>query len=72
MRINYGSAILFWMPSGGQNRVQKAFLEKFAVQYSYCTLGVAVNCHALVYTYPSATDESIDDWLGSNLCRCMG
>ncbi|QQZ11633.1 (2Fe-2S)-binding protein [Heyndrickxia vini] len=52
--------------------IQKAFVEKFAVQCGYCTSGFILNCHALLQIHPNATDEIIEDWLGSNLCRCMG
>ena len=31
-----------------------------------------MNCHALVNTEPNASDETIKDWLESNICRCTG
>ncbi|RLL41785.1 (2Fe-2S)-binding protein [Oceanobacillus piezotolerans] len=52
--------------------IQKAFIEKFAFQCGYCTPGFLMNCHALVYTEPNASDERIKDWLESNICRCTG
>lgn len=52
--------------------IQSAFVEKFAVQCGYCTPGMIMNCHALVNIYPNATDEIIEEWLESNICRCTG
>ncbi|WP_159888126.1 (2Fe-2S)-binding protein [Paenibacillus puerhi] len=52
--------------------IQKAFIEKFAFQCGYCTPGFLMNCHALVNTEPNASDETIKDWLESNICRCTG
>lgn len=50
--------------------MQKAFIEKGAVQCGYCTPAFILNSHALVTQHPHANDEQIDDWLSSNLCRC--
>jgi carbon-monoxide dehydrogenase small subunit len=50
--------------------VQKAFIEKWAFQCGYCTPGFIVNCHALVNIHPEANDKVIEEWLGSNICRC--
>lgn len=50
--------------------IQKAFLDKFALQCGYCTPAFIVNCHALVTIHPDAGDEVIKEWLQSNLCRC--
>jgi carbon-monoxide dehydrogenase small subunit len=52
--------------------VQKAFIEKWAIQCGYCTSGFIVNAHALIETHPDADDETIEEWLQSNLCRCTG
>lgn len=52
--------------------VQKAFLEHNAYQCGYCTPGFILNAHALVNINPNASDEEIDDWFASNLCRCTG
>lgn len=50
--------------------IQKAFLNKFALQCGYCTPAFIVNCHALVTIHPDAGDEVVKEWLQSNLCRC--
>jgi carbon-monoxide dehydrogenase small subunit len=52
--------------------IQKAFVEKWAIQCGYCTPGFILNCHALAETEPNATDEVIEEWMQSNLCRCTG
>lgn len=52
--------------------IQKAFEEKFALQCGYCTSGFILNSHALLNAHPNADDQTINEWLNSNLCRCMG
>jgi carbon-monoxide dehydrogenase small subunit len=52
--------------------IQNAFVEKFALQCGYCTPGMIMNCHALINICPGAGDMVIDEWLGSNICRCTG
>ena len=52
--------------------VQKAFVDKWAIQCGYCTPGFIVNCHALLTNHPKAKDEVVEEWLQSNLCRCTG
>lgn len=52
--------------------VQRVFLEHNAYQCGYCTPGFVLNAHALVNIHPNASDEEIDDWFASNLCRCTG
>lgn len=50
--------------------MQHAFIEKWAFQCGYCTSGFIMNAHALVNRHPNATDEIMDEWLSSNICRC--
>jgi aerobic-type carbon monoxide dehydrogenase small subunit (CoxS/CutS family) len=50
--------------------IQKAFLEKFAVQCGFCTPGFILNSHALITIHPNAGENEINEWLQSNLCRC--
>ncbi len=52
--------------------LQKAFVEKFAIQCGFCTPGFIVNSHALIKHHPDADDEKIREWLESNTCRCTG
>ncbi|NRD79292.1 (2Fe-2S)-binding protein [Bacillus sp. BRMEA1] len=50
--------------------IQKAFVENFAFQCGYCTPGFIMNCHALLEQHPDADDQTIREWLESNICRC--
>lgn len=50
--------------------IQKAFVEKFAFQCGYCTSGFIMNCQGLINIHPDASDQTINDWLQSNICRC--
>jgi aerobic carbon-monoxide dehydrogenase small subunit len=52
--------------------IQQAFVEHFAFQCGYCTPGFIMNCHALIQRHPDADDETIKEWLESNICRCTG
>ncbi len=52
--------------------IQKAFVEKLGFQCGYCTPGFIMNCHGLVTNRPDADDETIEEWLESNICRCTG
>ncbi|MED3564173.1 (2Fe-2S)-binding protein [Bacillus xiapuensis] len=52
--------------------IQKAFVENFAFQCGYCTPGFIMNCHSLIKQHPDADDQTIKEWLRSNICRCTG
>lgn len=52
--------------------LQEAFVKHWAIQCGYCTSGFIMNSHALLQQHPEASDEIIDEWLASNLCRCTG
>jgi len=52
--------------------IQNSFIEQWAIQCGYCTPGFILNSYALIQQHPDATDEMIDDWLDSNICRCTG
>jgi carbon-monoxide dehydrogenase small subunit len=52
--------------------IQKAFVENFAFQCGYCTPGFIMNCHSLIKQHPDADEETIKEWLQSNICRCTG
>lgn len=50
--------------------IQKAFVENFGFQCGYCTSGFLMVCHSLSKTHPHADDDTIVEWLDSNICRC--
>lgn len=52
--------------------VQKAFVDMWAIQCGFCTPGFIMNCHALMTNHPDADDDTIKEWLQSNICRCTG
>ncbi len=52
--------------------VQNNFIDQWAIQCGYCTPGFILNSYALMEQHPDATDDIIDDWLDSNICRCTG
>ncbi|MBI5444929.1 MAG: (2Fe-2S)-binding protein [Deltaproteobacteria bacterium] len=52
--------------------LQKAFLEKHAVQCGFCTPGMLLSAKALLDRTPRPTREEIRTALSGNLCRCTG
>ncbi|MBU3092275.1 (2Fe-2S)-binding protein [Clostridium sp. CF011] len=50
--------------------IQKAFMDKWSFQCGYCTPGFIMNCYGLITIHPDADDETIEEWLQSNICRC--
>lgn len=52
--------------------IQQAFVENFAFQCGYCTPGFIMNCHSLIEQHPDAGEQTIKEWLESNICRCTG
>ncbi len=52
--------------------LQKAFVEKGAVQCGFCTPGTILVAYALLKNNPDPTDDDIKKMLDGNLCRCTG
>ncbi|GII59946.1 carbon-monoxide dehydrogenase small subunit [Sphaerisporangium krabiense] len=52
--------------------VQRAFLDRGAVQCGFCTPGLIVQAHDLLSRVPDPTDAEIREALAGNLCRCTG
>jgi nicotinate dehydrogenase subunit A len=50
--------------------LQKAFLEKGAVQCGFCTSGMLMNAYALLLENPSLTHDEIIKGMDNNICRC--
>ena len=52
--------------------VQKAFIDKGAIQCGFCTPGMILSTTALLERNPSPTEEEIKHGLAGNICRCTG
>ncbi len=52
--------------------LQRAFLEKGAVQCGFCTPGMILTAKALLDENPTPTTEEIKETMQGNLCRCTG
>jgi carbon-monoxide dehydrogenase small subunit len=58
--------------NGDLTPVQKAFLEKGAVQCGFCTPGMVLASTDLLKRNPDPSKEDIMESLGGHLCRCTG
>ena len=56
--------------NGELHPVQKAFIEKDALQCGYCTPGMIMNATSLLLTNPEPTRQEVIDAMQENLCRC--
>ena len=52
--------------------VQKAFIDKGAIQCGFCTPGMVLSAKVLLDENPSPTQAEIKTALAGNLCRCTG
>jgi aerobic carbon-monoxide dehydrogenase small subunit len=57
---------------GDLTALQKAFVERTALQCGVCIPGFLVNATALLKEHPNPTEEDVRYWLQGNLCRCTG
>jgi aerobic carbon-monoxide dehydrogenase small subunit len=58
--------------SEGLHPLQKAFVEKGAIQCGFCTPGMILSATALLRKNPTASEAEIRNALSGNLCRCTG
>ncbi len=52
--------------------IQKAFIEKGAIQCGYCTPGMVLRTKSILDENSNPTHEQIKEKLSGNLCRCTG
>jgi carbon-monoxide dehydrogenase small subunit len=52
--------------------VQRAFLERSALQCGFCTPGMIMTAKALLEHNPDPTREDVVHWLEGSICRCTG
>ncbi len=55
---------------GGDDPVQRAFVEAHAFQCGYCTPGMILAAKGLLAEIPSPSETEIRESLSGNLCRC--
>ena len=56
----------------GLHPIQKAFMDKFAIQCGYCTPGMVMSASALLKVNSDPTEEEIKEAIEGNLCMCTG
>jgi len=54
------------------HKLQKAFVEKGAIQCGFCTPGMILSSKALLDENPSPSEQEIRRAIAGNLCRCTG
>ncbi|MEM8645213.1 MAG: (2Fe-2S)-binding protein [Pseudomonadota bacterium] len=54
------------------DRLQEAFIDKFAAQCGYCTPGMLMAATALLDKNPNPSRQDVIDAIGGNICRCTG
>ena len=57
---------------GELHPLQKAFVEKGAIQCGFCTPGMILTAKAFLDETPHPTGEEVKRAIAGNLCRCTG
>lgn len=56
----------------GLHPLQKAFIDRFAIQCGFCTPGMIMTAKAILDANPDANEEDIREGMHGNVCRCTG
>ncbi len=56
----------------GLHPVQKAFVEKGAIQCGFCSPGMILSSKSLLDKHPNPSETEIRQAISGNLCRCTG
>lgn len=56
--------------NGSLHPLQKAFVEKDALQCGFCTPGMIMNAYGLLLKNPIPTRDEVINGMEENLCRC--
>lgn len=57
---------------GGLHPLQKAFVEKGAIQCGFCTPGMILTAKAFLDEHPNPSEGEVKKAISGNLCRCTG
>jgi aerobic-type carbon monoxide dehydrogenase small subunit (CoxS/CutS family) len=57
---------------GDLHPVQRAFLDRSALQCGFCTPGMVMTVKALLEHNPDPTRDEVIHWLEGSICRCTG
>ena len=57
---------------GKLHPLQKAFVEKGAIQCGFCTPGMILTAKAFLDEHPRPSEEEVKKAISGNLCRCTG
>ncbi|MEW6375668.1 MAG: (2Fe-2S)-binding protein [Thermodesulfobacteriota bacterium] len=52
--------------------LQKAFIEKGAIQCGFCTPGMIMTAKAFLDEHPHPSEKEVKKTISGNLCRCTG
>ncbi|MDF2673917.1 MAG: coxS [Clostridiales bacterium] len=58
--------------NGELSSLQRAFIDKNALQCGFCTPGLIMSARALLNENPDPNREEIKEAMQGNLCRCTG
>ncbi len=58
--------------AGELHPLQKAFVEKGAIQCGFCTPGMILTAKAFLDHYPRPSEGEVKKVISGNLCRCTG